>query len=559
MTQNEALNILKTGANVFLTGEPGAGKTHTVNKFVNYLRSCGVEPAVTASTGIAATHINGMTIHSWSGIGVKKFLSEYDLEEIAGKERVVKRLRAATTLIIDEVSMLDGRTLAMVDQVCRTVKNSEHPFGGLQVVLVGDFFQLPPIARDGETSQFAFESIVWQSANPIVCYLSEQYRQEDAEFLEILSALRSGNVTSRHKECLLKRCAAIDDKNNAGSHADIPKLFPHNADVDRINSAELAKLSSPARNFVMTGRGNPLLIEQLKRGCLSPETLILKKGSRVMFTKNSFDGKFVNGTTGEVVGFTSNGGVPLVKTRNGRTVAVEPAEWGIETDGKVLAKVIQVPLRLAWAITVHKSQGMSLDAAFIDLSTTFEFGQGYVALSRVRTLNGLYLGGLNDKAFQVHDRVLAQDFKFRAASLEAQETFGEMAPAKFAKLWMDFLNVSGGKPGVGPKLKHKGRVKGGSLEETLKLLKLGKNLATIATARGLAETTIIGHLEKLHSQEKLSAENMAHLGHGKEREIAEVNAVFHKLATERLTPVFEHFSGRYSYEFIRLARLLNTR
>lgn len=559
MTQNEALNILKTGANVFLTGEPGAGKTHTINKFVAYLRSCGVEPAVTASTGIAATHIGGMTIHSWSGIGIKKFLSEYDLEEIAGKERVAKRMRAATTLVIDEVSMLDGRTLKMVDQVCRAVKNAERPFGGLQVVLVGDFFQLPPIARDGETAQFAFESNVWQEANPIVCYISEQYRQEDAEFLEVLAALRSGNVMARHKECLLGRCAALGDKKDGGRHdlADITKLFPHNADVDRINSAELAKLPGAARSFTMIGRGNPLLIEQLKRGCLSPEILSLKKGARVMFTKNSFDGKFVNGTTGEVAGFSTENGSPLVTTRAGKTITVEPAEWGIESDGKVLAKVSQLPLRLAWAITVHKSQGMSLDAAFIDLSSAFEYGQGYVALSRVRSLAGLYLGGLNDRALQVHDRVLAQDAKFRAASLEAAGAFGSMTPAELDKLWTGFLNASGGKLGAGPKPKRKARAKGESLVETLKLLNLGKDLATIAAARGLAETTIVTHLEKLYSQEKLSPENTAQLAAGKEREIAEINAAFRELGTDRLTPVYEYFSGRHSFEFIRLARLLS--
>src|SRR3989338_795530 len=152
MTQSEALDILKTGANVFLTGEPGAGKTHTVNEYVRYLRACKVEPAVTASTGIAATHIGGMTIHSWSGIGIKRWLDKYSLDSIASREYVSKRMRAAHVLIIDEVSMLAPETLDMVDAVCREVRQNQQSFGGLQVLLVGDFFQLPPVQSTHSTS-----------------------------------------------------------------------------------------------------------------------------------------------------------------------------------------------------------------------------------------------------------------------------------------------------------------------------------------------------------------------------------------------------------------------
>src|ERR1035437_5758827 len=147
MTQEHALNILKTGANVFLTGEPGAGKTHTINALVNYLRSCDVEPAITASTGIAATHIGGMTIHSWSGIGIKTKLDKYDLDKIASSEYIVKRVNRTKVLIIDEVSMLSPNMLDMIDMVCREIKQNPEPFGGIQIILVGDFFQLPPIVK----------------------------------------------------------------------------------------------------------------------------------------------------------------------------------------------------------------------------------------------------------------------------------------------------------------------------------------------------------------------------------------------------------------------------
>src|SRR3989338_7392496 len=161
MTQAEAFEVLKTGANVFLTGEPGAGKTHTLNTYITYLREHGIDVAVTASTGIAATHIGGMTIHAWSGIGIKDALSPYDLEQITTRERTAKRLAHAKALVIDEISMLDARTFGMVDQVLRAVRRNREPFGGVQVVLVGDFFQLPPIGRKVEQAQFAFESAFW--------------------------------------------------------------------------------------------------------------------------------------------------------------------------------------------------------------------------------------------------------------------------------------------------------------------------------------------------------------------------------------------------------------
>src|ERR1035437_9249364 len=147
MTQEHALNILKTGANVFLTGEPGAGKTHTIKALVNYLRACNIEPAITASTGIAATHIGGMTIHSWSGIGIRTKLDKYDLDKIASSEYIAKRINRTRVLIIDEISMLSVNMLDMIDMVCREVRQNSEAFGGMQIVLVGDFFQLPPIVK----------------------------------------------------------------------------------------------------------------------------------------------------------------------------------------------------------------------------------------------------------------------------------------------------------------------------------------------------------------------------------------------------------------------------
>ncbi len=454
MTQKETLTILKTGANVFLTGEPGSGKTHMVNTYVAWLREQGIEPSITASTGIAATHIGGYTIHSWSGLGIKDKLTEYDLDQMTTNEKLVKRVNNAHILIIDEVSMLSNQTLSMVDRVCKALRNSNSAFGGLQVVLVGDFFQLPPVVSRTQSSnlkklfdndesmvdsRFAFHSTSWDKSSFVVCYLSEQHRQEDNVFLELLGAIRRGRVTQDHLKLLESRFNATQDLN------DIPRLFSHNVDVDSLNGHELEKLSTDSRLFVMESRGSEKLVVQLKKGCLSPETLYLKVGARVMFTKNNFEEGFVNGTLGVVSGFSKTSGLPLVKTDQNKTIEVEKTEWAIEENNRVLASISQIPLRLAWAITIHKSQGMSLDSAHMDLSDTFEYGQGYVALSRVRTLVGLSLAGTNKRALEVHPDIMEHDLKFKESSIAAQNSFNKLKTEEIEKMHDDFIRASGGK------------------------------------------------------------------------------------------------------------------
>lgn len=407
MTQDKALEILKSGKNVFLTGEPGSGKTHTVNLFTKWLDENYRSYAVTASTGIAATHIGGVTIHSWTAMGIREVITDQNVEDILNnKEFLVRKMRAANVLIIDEVSMLSAQTIDNINKILQGVRDNgfmqePKPFGGIQIVFVGDFFQLPPVAKDGKKIGFAFESKAWQAANPEVCYLTEQHRQSDELFLEILGAMRNGKVTKAHKSALLRKPDIAPDT----------KLFTHNVEVDRINSDELNKIDGEGRSYKMEMGGIEFLADMIAKNCLSPKVLNVRIGAVVMFTRNNFDEGYVNGTLGTVVGFNSHG--PIVETKDGRRIAVEDAEWALE-DKRAWIK--QIPLRLAWAITVHKSQGMSLDSARIDLSKCFEYGQGYVAISRVRTLDGLYLEGINDMAFEMHPRIVEKDREFREQS-----------------------------------------------------------------------------------------------------------------------------------------------
>ena len=460
MTQETALTILKTGANVFLTGEPGAGKTHTVNRYIAYLRAHGIEPAITASTGIAATHVGGMTIHSWSGIGIRHTITANDIEELSMRESLVKRVTHAKVLIIDEISMLDARVLSMVETVCRSLRRNEEAFGGMQVVFVGDFFQLPPVVRYGEPpAKFCFEAKAWASTNPVVCYLTEQHRQNDDALLDALALIRRGDGPDCARGHFEPRY--IEDIYDE-SVTLIPKLYTHNADVDRMNTMELAKLPDTSRAFTMTTKGKPGVIETLKRGCLSPENLELKKDAVVMFTKNNFEEGYVNGTLGTIVGFDEDDWSPIVETRDGKTITARPMDWEISENGKVLGGISQIPLRLAWAITIHKSQGMSMDAAVINLSSAFEYGQGYVALSRVRTLSGMFLLGLNDRALEVHPTILKRDAVFQELSDQAQESFTELGEKQLTTLHHNFIIASGGRiePKVLPRNTAGGKGKG---------------------------------------------------------------------------------------------------
>lgn len=551
MTQGEALTILRTGANVFLTGEPGSGKTHTINAFISWLRGTGIEPSVTAATGIAATHVSGMTLHSWSGIGISESLSKADVDRIATKEHIARRIQKAKVLIIEEISMLSAATFEMADAVCREVRRIDKPFGGLTVILVGDFFQLPPVSRGGEVL-FAYQSPVWRELSLITCYLTEQHRQSDGEFLGVLSAIRSGNVEEMHYEELMTR--HIEP---ARLPADAPKLFSHNADVDRINAAELAKLPGTPKKFSMHTKGKDSMIEGLKRGCLSPELLELKQGAAVMFTKNSPQGKFVNGTLGIVSGWDASG-MPVVELKNGSKIMTEPMEWQLEEQGKVKASIAQIPLRLAYAMTVHKSQGMSMDAAIIDLSKAFEYGQGYVALSRVRQLSGVYLTGLNARALEVHPEILEKDKDFRAASDAALDAFADMPPAEVIEMHKKFIKTIGGAwvEEKGTK-KPKGiAVKGmpGRLAETLSATRDAKTLADLAKTRALTVSTVVKHLEELAEIGKLARTDFAHLL--PDLEVTdEIHEAFSTNGSDVLSPVFHALGGRHSFETIRLVRL----
>ena len=450
MRQAEALAILQSGASVFLTGAPGAGKTYVLNEFVRQARAEGAAVSVTASTGIAATHINGQTIHSWSGVGLANALTDNLIKTIRTRRK--RKLQGADILIIDEVSMLHAWLFDMVDQVCRIIRRDQRPFGGLQVVLSGDFFQLPPVSVSGRNHDlvtpspkfvasreryakaglnpdgFVTESLVWRELNPAICYLTEQHRQDDGSLLTVLTDIRNGCVNDDDRNVLLTRLGTIPEPGQQAVN-----LFPVNKQADTLNDMRLFEINEEPHEYFAEAAGPVNLVERLKKNMLAPERLQLKTGAAVMAVRNDTDHQFVNGSLGTVRGFAAEnkGGWPIVEFENGNIVTMKPNCWEMMDGDTVLASVNQVPLRCAWAITIHKSQGMTLERAVMDLRRTFAPGMGYVALSRVEGLQGLYLNGVNERMFLVSPDAVRLDGELRLASAQASDMLAHDGIAAF--------------------------------------------------------------------------------------------------------------------------------
>lgn len=414
MDQLLALEILLSGENVLLTGPAGSGKTYVLQEFIRRSKKAGKHVSVTATTGLAATHINGTTIHSWSGIGIYDELPEDFEDELLKTRRDI--IEATDILVVDEISMLHDYRLDMVDYVARKVRGDERPFGGIQVVLCGDFFQLPPVNReDSREGSFVVNAEVWEKLDPVICYLAEQHRQDDTVLLDILNALRQGDIRRRHAEKLLERVDA--------ALGDVTELHTINVDVDRINQQKLQALDGDEQVYEAMTSGKDSYVASLKRACIASERLVLKQGALVMAIKNSPERKYVNGSIGTVTSFEAMTNYPVVEFRSGKTVTMKPDTWELRDGDKKRASLSQIPLRLAWAITVHKSQGMTLDAARIDLRKAFVEGMGYVALSRVRSLDGLSLVGINQMALRISNEALRIDAVLRKKAADDHARF----------------------------------------------------------------------------------------------------------------------------------------
>ena len=403
--QKAALARINEGKNVFVTGPAGTGKSSvTVEAIRRRLGDRSLK--VCATTGVAALnlrdklqamfgeHVDTSTVYRWAGIGIgpkdgQPFEDYVAYLRARGRswQGACARIRGTRTLVIDEVSMLPGKIIELVDLVCREVRNDPRPFGGIQVIAVGDFLQLPPVAKTGRYD-WAFASPVWEALDFSNVTLRVVHRQDDPTFVSILNQFREGTVNKAGAEILKKRVAVFPKPS-------ILRLFTHNVQVDKWNAYQLGTIDEAEQVFHAEGEGPKDEVEWLQKNLVTPSELRLKVGARVMVTANlpSGDGETLaaaNGDMGEVTGWDPT--AICVTLDNGRELNVEPHEWEFDptTDGKT-GTFVQFPLRLAWACTIHKSQGLTLDRALIDIRAAREPGQAYVAVSRVKSLAGLHL------------------------------------------------------------------------------------------------------------------------------------------------------------------------
>jgi ATP-dependent DNA helicase PIF1 len=393
LEKQDVLDCIAARHNVFITGSAGTGKSYLLKLIKEMYDPYGF--ALTASTGIAAVQIGGVTIHSWAGIGKGDLSREQILENLESykltKQR--KQMKLARILAIDEISMISADVFELLDYVLRVVRGVDAPFGGIQLIVLGDFLQLPPVGRDGLNNRFCFESHVWKELKMKVCTLKQVYRQHDRKFINLLDNLRLGKLTEEDV-AILKSRINID-------YSFLPYkptlITTHNYLAEQANKNELDAISGKIVSFEQQCTGAPEKIMFLQKYCLAPIRLDLKIGAQVMMIRNNYiKNGIINGSIGVVQDFTSRD-IPIVEFDNNIRLKIQPSEWEYTEFNsntmkhEVKAVIRQLPLIHAWSITVHKAQGMSIDAILCDLGRLFEQGQGYVALSRAKSLSGLFI------------------------------------------------------------------------------------------------------------------------------------------------------------------------
>ena len=558
--------VEKTDMSLFLTGKAGTGKTTFLREVVRYTKKKCI---VLAPTGIAAVNAGAMTIHSFFQFGLGPFVQgviepKSDFRINKSKLELIRHLQL---LIIDEVSMVRADLMDHIDVELRRIRRNSKPFGGVQLLMIGDLQQLPPIAHGGEDellrqyykTLYFFSSAALKSMKYSCIELKNVYRQTDRHFIDILNHARNCTLTSQDISDLNARyIPSFSPKPEDG----YIRLMTHNRQVDNVNETELEKLDSEPYTFVAAVTGTfP------EESYPTADSLTLKKGAQVMFIKNDPERRFINGTLGEVKSIDKNS-IAVRLAESGMIIDVEPMEWqniryqfdeeSKEISSKQIGRFKQYPLKAAWAITVHKSQGLTFDKAIIDVHAAFSPGQAYVALSRCRTLDGLVLSSpvsasvfMRDNAVDAYMNYISRPVEELAFSscYEYFEYEKKLEPEEVAPMKKVKVNKEKPKKEKKEELRDDTGKKLNTFEYSYWLYNQGNTVVQIAEKRGLNQSTIEGHLARYVASGDIDVHEFVDAD-----TLEKVEAYCEMHPEEKaLKPIFEHFDAKISYGVLRMA------
>ena len=389
------IRLIKKGKNIFITGHAGTGKSYILDK----LKTLVPKLTVTSTTGIAAVNVNGQTIHSWAGVGICNKPISSVVESILGNYALYAQIKNCEILALDEVSMLNLQTFEYINEVLKQVREIDEPFGGIQLIFIGDFFQLPPVERRIEQEKkYCFESDLWKELDFQPVVLTKNYRQNEKKLINALAHIRTNSMTPKDIELLKTR-----EVTNGEDLSDMLHIYSTNEEVRRYNQQRFNLLNTRQYEFesIDTLYKNTNVLDY----CRAEEKITLKVGARVMLLVNlDFEKGLINGSCGTVLEI-SNDDI-YIRFDNGINEYIQRFEFEFYKNDKRIATRKQFPLCLAYAITTHKSQGMTLDKLFVDFSRFFENGQTYVALSRIKTLDGLHISNFNPQNIKVDEKIV---------------------------------------------------------------------------------------------------------------------------------------------------------
>lgn len=380
--QQIAFEVLQSGENVFVTGGAGSGKSYLIRHFMKT-----VDPKtmpILASTGAAAVLLGGRTFHSFFGLGIMEGGPQETYHRVKEDAKVLRRLAQVEGVIIDEISMISASALEVAESLSRHARQSSLPWGGMRVIVVGDFAQLPPVTRSGQKREWSFLSTIWEQSGFQTVELTKNQRTYDQQFLDVLNDIRRGHVGEQVKTYLDQKLREHDEEDET------TRLFPRRDQSEFFNQKKLSQIVQPEVKIPSIYLGQERLVEALKKNSPIPGELSLKVGCKVLFLQNDPNKRWVNGTKGTVVQIEAD--KIIVEKETWRHVTVDKTQFSLQdAEGRTVASVINFPLTLAYATTIHKSQGATLDEIWVDLSRLWEPGQAYVALSRLRSGEGLKL------------------------------------------------------------------------------------------------------------------------------------------------------------------------